>query len=159
MGSPFACLFSVDAMIPLAETAFYAPISTATSSGHSRQGGVIPNFISSAATSSLPRRSSISARRPWREGVALNRIDVAAVCLAGQHPPASREQYVPRRDSIRERLFPAGQQRIVPLLIEKVIVSPNDLEVRFRPDGIEVLALELQPRPEPADETVEEAVA
>jgi site-specific DNA recombinase len=49
------------------------------------------------------------------------------------------------------------QQRIVRLLIEKVIVSPNDLEVRFRPNGIEVLALELQP--EPADATVEEAVA
>ena len=49
------------------------------------------------------------------------------------------------------------QQRIVRLLIEKVIVSPNDLEVRFRPNGIEVLALELQP--EPAAEDVEEAVA
>jgi site-specific DNA recombinase len=45
----------------------------------------------------------------------------------------------------------------VRLLIEKVIVSPNGMEVRFRPNGIEVLALELQP--EPADETVEEAVA
>ena len=43
------------------------------------------------------------------------------------------------------------------LLIEKVIVSPNDLAVRFRPNGIEVLALELQP--EPAAEDVEEAVA
>jgi site-specific DNA recombinase len=40
---------------------------------------------------------------------------------------------------------------------EKVIVSPNDLEVRFRPNGIEVLALELQPAP--AAEDVEEAVA
>ena len=39
----------------------------------------------------------------------------------------------------------------------RVIVSPQDLEVRFRPNGIEVLALELQP--EPATETVEEAVA
>ena len=50
-----------------------------------------------------------------------------------------------------------SQQRIVRLLIEKVIVSPNDLEVRFRPNGIEVLAMELQPVP--ADDTVEEAVA
>jgi len=55
------------------------------------------------------------------------------------------------------QLFPAEQQRIVRLLIEKVIVSPDDLEVRFRPNGIEVLALELQP--EPAMESVEEAVA
>jgi site-specific DNA recombinase len=45
----------------------------------------------------------------------------------------------------------------VRLLIEKVIVSPNDLEVRFRPNGIEVLALELQP--ESAAEAIEEAVA
>ena len=45
-------------------------------------------------------------------------------------------------DSIWEQLFPAEQQRIVRLLIEKVIVSPDDLEVRFRSNGIEVLALE-----------------
>jgi hypothetical protein len=62
-----------------------------------------------------------------------------------------------RLDSIWEQLFPAEQQRIVRLLIEKVIVSPSDLEVRFRPNGIEVLALELQP--ESAAEDVEEAVA
>jgi site-specific DNA recombinase len=62
-----------------------------------------------------------------------------------------------RLDSVWEQLFPAEQQRIVRLLIERVIVSPNDLEVRFRPNGIEVLALELQP--EPAAEDVEEAVA
>ena len=54
-------------------------------------------------------------------------------------------------------MVPAEQQRIVRLLIEKVIVSPDDLEVRFRPNGIEVLALELQP--EPDDETVEEELA
>ena len=62
-----------------------------------------------------------------------------------------------RLEAIWEQLFPAEQQRIVRLLIEKVIVSPNDLEVRFRPNGIEVLALELQP--EPAVESIEEAVA
>ena len=48
-------------------------------------------------------------------------------------------------DNADFQLFPAEQQRIVRLLIERVIVSPNDLEVRFRPNGIEVLALELQP--------------
>jgi len=62
-----------------------------------------------------------------------------------------------RLEAIWDQLFPAEQQRIVRLLVEKVIVSPNDLEVRFRPNGIEVLALELQP--EPAMESVEEAVA
>jgi hypothetical protein len=38
-----------------------------------------------------------------------------------------------------------------------VIVSPDDLEVRFRPNGIEVLALELQPEAVPV--TVEDAMA
>ena len=64
-----------------------------------------------------------------------------------------------RLEVIWDQLFPAEQQRTVRLLIEKVIVSPNDLEVRFRPNGIEVLALELQPEPEPAAETIDEAVA
>ena len=41
------------------------------------------------------------------------------------------------------------------LLIDKVIVSQNDIEVRFRPNGIE--GLELQP--EPATESVEGVVA
>jgi site-specific DNA recombinase len=54
-------------------------------------------------------------------------------------------------------MVPVEQQRIVRLLIERVIVSPDDLEVRFRPNGIQVLALELQP--EPDDETVEEELA
>ena len=62
-----------------------------------------------------------------------------------------------RLDAIWDQLFPAEQQRIVRLLIDKVVVSPNDIEVRFLPNGIEVLALEL--RPEPAPETLEEAVA
>ena len=39
----------------------------------------------------------------------------------------------------------AEQTRIVKLLVEKVIVSPNDLEVRLRANGIERLVLELQP--------------
>ncbi|WP_367025932.1 recombinase family protein [Methylococcus sp. ANG] len=86
-----------------------------------------------------------------------------------------------RLDAIWDQLFPAEQQRIVRLLVDKVIVSPNDIEVRFRPNGIEVSALELRPdksaglpictaegcpqggaqdvRREPAPESLEEAVA
>lgn len=47
-----------------------------------------------------------------------------------------------RMDEIWEQLFPDEQARIVKLLVEKVIVSPNDIEVRLRPNGIEMLALE-----------------
>jgi hypothetical protein len=41
-------------------------------------------------------------------------------------------------------------------LVEKVIVSPNDLEVRLRANGVERLVLEL--RPEPVEQQ-EEALA
>ena len=61
-----------------------------------------------------------------------------------------------RLDAIWDQLFPAEQSRIVRLLVEKVIVSTNDLEVRLRANGIERLVLEL--RPEPAEQT-EEALA
>jgi hypothetical protein len=42
-----------------------------------------------------------------------------------------------RLDAIWDQLFPAEQTRIVRLLVEKVIVSPTDLEVRLRANGIE----------------------
>ncbi len=50
-----------------------------------------------------------------------------------------------RLDAIWDQLFPVEQTRIVKLLVEKVIVSPNDLEVRLRANGIERLVLELRP--------------
>jgi DNA invertase Pin-like site-specific DNA recombinase len=49
-----------------------------------------------------------------------------------------------RLDLIWDQLFPGEQTRIVKLLIEKVIVSPSDLEVRLRANGIEQLVRELQ---------------
>lgn len=48
-----------------------------------------------------------------------------------------------RLDAIWDQLFPAEQQRIARLLIEKVIVSHHDIEVRFRGNGIDVLAKEI----------------
>jgi hypothetical protein len=61
-----------------------------------------------------------------------------------------------RLDAIWDQLFPAEQQRIVRLLVEKVIVSPNDLELRLRANGIERLALEMRPE---SIEQPEEALA
>ena len=58
-----------------------------------------------------------------------------------------------RLDAIWDQFFPAEQTRIVKLMVEKVIVSPNDLEVRLRANGIERLVLEL--RPEPANQQEE----
>ncbi len=59
-----------------------------------------------------------------------------------------------RIDAVWDQLFPAEQIRIVKLLVEKVIVSPNDLEVRLRANGIESLVLELQPEPTQAESEV-----
>ncbi|HRQ02071.1 MAG TPA: recombinase family protein [Ottowia sp.] len=57
-----------------------------------------------------------------------------------------------RLDQIWDQLFPAEQTRIVKLLVEKVIVSPDDLEVRLRANGIERVVLELQPTAKPESE-------
>ena len=46
-------------------------------------------------------------------------------------------------DRVWEQIFPDEQTRIVRLLIEKVIVTPDNLELRLRNNGIERLALEM----------------
>ena len=48
-----------------------------------------------------------------------------------------------RLDAIRDDLFPVEQHRLVSLLVEKVVVSPNELELRLRTNGIERVLLEL----------------
>ena len=73
-------------------------------------------------------------------------IDEAKVCVA-----------MLQVDKIWEQLFPAEQQRIVRLLIDKVVVTPNTIELRFRQNGIERLALELKRLDQP--EAVNEELA
>ncbi len=55
-------------------------------------------------------------------------------------------------DMIWEQLFPKEQTRILQLLIEKIIVTPDNLDIRLRDNGIEALALELI---EPASKDIE----
>jgi site-specific DNA recombinase len=43
-------------------------------------------------------------------------------------------------DRVWEQLFPAEQQRLVRLLVERVIVTPTNLELRLRPGGVGSLA-------------------
>lgn len=43
-------------------------------------------------------------------------------------------------DRVWEQVFPAEQQRLVRLLVERVIVSPTNLELRLRPGGVGSLA-------------------
>lgn len=59
-------------------------------------------------------------------------IDEAQVCVA-----------MLKIDQIWDQLFPAEQERIMRLLIKKVVVTPYTIEVQFRPNGIEILATEM----------------
>jgi site-specific DNA recombinase len=48
-------------------------------------------------------------------------------------------------DRVWDQLFPAEQQRLVRLLVERVIVTPTNLELRLRPGGIHALAADALP--------------
>lgn len=48
-----------------------------------------------------------------------------------------------RIDEIWEQLFPAEQARVVRLLVERITVTPSELHVKLRPNGIEQMALEI----------------
>jgi glycosyltransferase involved in cell wall biosynthesis len=47
-------------------------------------------------------------------------------------------------DPLWDELFPAEQARIVQLLIERVVLNEDGIQVRFRPDGMNALAAELE---------------
>jgi hypothetical protein len=69
-------------------------------------------------------------------------VNEASVCIA-----------MLQIDKIWDQLFPAEQERIVRLLIKKVVVTPHNIEVQFMPNGLERLAAELNlPAPKEAVE-------
>jgi hypothetical protein len=43
----------------------------------------------------------------------------------------------------RNKLFPDEQSRIIKLMIEKIIVKPDNIDIRLWENGIERLALEI----------------
>ena len=47
-------------------------------------------------------------------------------------------------DQVWEELFPAEQERIVQLLVRRVEVSPDGLDLELRAEGLESLAVELR---------------
>jgi len=52
---------------------------------------------------------------------------------------------------VTDELFPAGQARIVQLLVERVEVQPDRLNVRLRTAGLTKLIDELRERPDLAN--------
>ena len=79
----------------------------------------------------------------WRETEKLDGgLDEAQVAVA-----------MHQIESVWEQLFPAEQQRLLRLMVERVIVTPQELQIRLRATGIEKLALEFgMPDPSPAME-------
>ncbi len=46
-------------------------------------------------------------------------------------------------DNVWEQLFPDEQSRIIKLMVEKIIVKPDNIDIRLWENGIERLALEI----------------
>ncbi len=78
-------------------------------------------------------RSPDMAAMVWQEvqklGESMTEIEVAVA--------------LNRIDAIWEQLFPAEQARVVRLLVERVTVTPSELQVKMRPNGVEQMALEI----------------
>ena len=70
-------------------------------------------------------------RAPWAEDAAISENDV----LEAQ-----------RLDPVWEELFPAEQARILQLLVERVDVSLDDIDIRLRTDGLASLVADLRGR-------------
>jgi site-specific DNA recombinase len=73
----------------------------------------------------------------------------AAAQLDGADDHLERERKIiaalDRLDTIWVELFPAEQQRILQLLIERIVVKPDGFTVTLRAEGIRSLAMELEP--------------
>ena len=65
----------------------------------------------------------------------------------GYTAPALDEQQVAKALSylhpVWDSLFPREQERIMRLLLDKVILQENEIDIRLRTDGLELVAAEL----------------
>jgi hypothetical protein len=77
--------------------------------------------------------------RTWRAGKRF---------VAGLRESTVR-QALQRLDPVWEELFPAEQARVIQLLVDRVDVSPDGVDIRLRTEGLANLTLELNAiRPE-----------
>ena len=93
-------------------------------------------------------------RSMMRQPVMISEIVPKAITLNDQLDEAQVTVAMTQLDVIWDQLFPAEQQRIVQLLVERVIVSATHIELQLRANGIGQMAMELQPA-----RVIEEALA
>lgn len=82
-------------------------------------------------------------REIMRSPPLLEQMIPSAIKLDDQLDEAKVTVAMTQLESIWDELFPAEQDRIVRLLVEKVIVSPDEIEVRMRLNGLETVTREL----------------
>ena len=105
------------------------------------------------STSGLPRLPAgelegavvAQLRRVLRAPEMLEAMIPQAVALDPTLDEAQVTVAMTQVDRVWEQLFPAEQQRLVRILVERVIVTPTNLELRLRPSGIGTLAAEARP--------------
>ncbi len=104
-----------------------------------------------AGASGLPRIPAVELESLVVEqmrGALRGQAMMAAICeRVAKLDPAVTEAHVyvamKHVDEVWKTLFPAEQARIVQLILDRVVVSPRQIELRFRPDGVRRLAGEL----------------
>ncbi len=65
---------------------------------------------------------------------------------ASTFPSAMSSRRSPTFEPLWDELFPAEQARIVRLLIERVDLAPDGMQVRLRAEGLQTLVAELRMR-------------
>ena len=82
-------------------------------------------------------RSPEVVTQVWREISKLK--DAAMVGMTETQVSVAFNQV----DLVWNQLFPLEQHRIVTLLVDRIIVAPDELQVKLRPNGVENLALDV----------------
>lgn len=111
-----------------------------------------------AGASGLPRLPAVQLesavlsqlRTIMRQPAIIGDIVPQAIALNGTLDEAQITVIMTRLDLVWDQLFPAEQSRIVRLLVEKVIVSPTNIELRLHANGIGQIIREMQPATEDA---------
>jgi site-specific DNA recombinase len=75
----------------------------------------------------------------------------AARQLGGDVSEVEVREALERLDPLWDELFPAEQARIVQLLVERVDIRPDSMNVRLRTEGLTKLVDELRERPDPVN--------
>ena len=70
----------------------------------------------------------------------------AAACSELQMPEREVVATITNFEPLWDELFPAEQARIVRLLVERIDLAPDDMQVRRRAEGLQALVEELQSR-------------